>query len=307
VAQRIASLLPAATEALFALGLGERIVGVSHACDEPPEARSKAKLTRLLVDASGSSAEVHAAVRNGVATSNDLFEIDRVALASAAPDLVVTQATCTVCAADETVVVNALRETGLAPDLLTLDPHGLDDVVADVLELGRRANADRQAEELTAGLTERIEAVGTLGADAADRPRVAVLDWMDPLMAAGHWVPGMVERVGGLPLFVEPGEASRRLEWDELRAAEPEVIVVAPCAVASDVVQDEMSALTALAGWSEVPAVLEGRVFALEGPLSLSRPGPGLIDAFEVLAVAVHPDLYAHDLGERAGELVPLA
>jgi iron complex transport system substrate-binding protein len=293
---RVVSLLPSATEIVYALGVEP--VGVSHECDYPPAATEQPAVNRSRVDPDAASAEIDRQVLDAE-DSGGVYEIDRETLADLDPDVVVSQGICDVCAVDEVRVREAVEELGLDCDVLTTDPHSLADVLADVERIGAALDRAERAADLVADLEERIERLGrraeeAAGAagDGAGRPRVAVLDWLDPVMVAGHWIPGMVELAGGSYGLADRGDRSRPREWADVREYDPEVLVAAPCGFGIDQTVADLPALTELEGWDGLTAVREDRVYVFDGHHYVNRPGPRLVDTLEFLAWAVAPDAF---------------
>jgi iron complex transport system substrate-binding protein len=285
---RAVTLLPSATETLFALGVEP--VGVSHSCDHPPATRELPSLTSTVVDYEDrSAADIDAQMRSVDGAVYDL-DVDR--LAALGPDLVVTQATCDVCAVDAGAVREAVASLDPAPELLTLDPHSFGDVLDDVTRLGEAVDRPDAAAALTDGLTARVERVRERAADAvADegRPRTAVLDWTDPPIRAGHWVRDMVEIAGGDPSF-QPDGPSEPVAWDDVRARDPETLVVAPCGFERDRAVDAVADLAGRPGWRDLAAVAHERVYAVDGNALFNRPSHRLVDSLEALFACLHPD-----------------
>ncbi|GAB2935612.1 cobalamin-binding protein [Rhodococcus aerolatus] len=279
---RIVSLLPAATEVVYALGLADALVGVSFECDEPERARRDNTVVVGGLDTAGlTPGEIDAAVRARVAAGEDLYTLHADALAALAPDLVLTQDLCQVCALPGATVAEALGHLGTVADVLTLDPHRLDDVLADIGRVGARTSRAPQAAALVAGLRGRLDAVAAAVA-GRPRPRVLVVEWVDPPFGAGHWVPDLVTAAGGEAVGARPGERSVPVTWDALRASAPDVVLVAPCGFHLD----GAAAQAALVA-GELPGV---PVWALDGDGLVVRPGPRLVDGVEAIASVLHPD-----------------
>ena len=297
----VVSLLPSATEIVYALGLDP--VGVSHECDYPPDATEKPTVNRSRVDPEASSSEIN----EQVATAEDdggVYALDRETLATLSPDLVVSQGICDVCAVDEVLVREAVDDMGLDAAVLTTDPHSLDDVFTDIERLGDATGRSERARELVADLRERVAAVErTATAHVSDRPSVAVLDWMDPVMVAGHWIPEMVEMAGGEYGLADPGARSRPREWREILEYDPDVLVAAPCGFGLDQTTENVADLTDREGWADLTAVREGRVYALDGHHYVNRPGPRLVETLEYLAGVCHPDTFASPPSDVARSL----
>ncbi|MDQ4042020.1 MAG: ABC transporter substrate-binding protein, partial [Actinomycetota bacterium] len=225
---RIASLVPSSTEKLFALGLGDSVVAVTHECDYPPEASALPHLTRSVIPAGLPAGEIDRAVRERTEQGLALYELDEARLAELEPDLIVTQAVCEVCAVSFDDVVAAAQRLPGKPQVISLDPSSLEEVLADVPRLASATGADEAGERLLADAGRRLDAVRTAVEDAA-RPRVAALEWLDPIFVGGHWVPEMVRLAGGEDVLGEAGGRSRTAEWDEVAAARPDVIISMPC------------------------------------------------------------------------------
>ena len=288
-AQRIVSLLPSATEIVCALGAGVRLVGISHECDFPDEVTGLPVMTAPRIDPAKPSGVIHRDIGEVLKLALSVFEVDRAALAAAAPDLVLTQALCEACAVSLDQVRDAV---GKAVDgevaLLSLEPASVEDVWSDILAVGRALDRDGQAKALVQGLRDRLAILSRAVADRK-RPRVACIEWFDPPMIAGNWVPELVTVAGGEPLLAEPGAHSDWLDWDDLLAADPDVIVLMPCGFDMARCWAELPALTARPGWQDIAAVRAGRVFVTDGNACFNRPGPRLTDSAEVLAEILHP------------------
>lgn len=282
----VVSLLPSATEIVYRLGIEP--CGVSHECDYPPAARSKPAVNRSRIDDSGTSAEINQQVlqaeRNGGVYVIDLSLID-----SLDPDLIITQGICDVCAVDHVLVTDAVEYLGLNCDVLTTDPHSLGDVLDDIRHIGTKTGTERRAEKLIEELRARIDAVRTC-AEPLATPTVAVLDWMDPLMTAGHWVSEMIEIAGGQPAFDTTASVPR--EWEEILAVDPELLVVAPCGFDLDQTRSNIDDLTDREGWNELTAVRSDRTYILDGHRFMNRPGPRIVDSLEHLAGLIHSETF---------------
>jgi iron complex transport system substrate-binding protein len=282
---RVVTTLPSATEVVYALGVEP--VATSHECDHPPAAADLPSVERTRVDPSADSASIHEQVGEVVA-GEGVYEIDREALRRADPDLVVAQGVCEVCAVDSVAIAEAVADLGLDCEVLTTDPHVLDDVLDDIERIGRALDRPGRADRLVADLRGRVEAVERAVA-GRERPRVAVLDWLDPLMVSGHWVPDLVERAGGDHGLAAPGERSTTREWRAVREYDPEVLVAAPCGFDLDRARSEAPALTGRPGYRDLAAVRAGRAHAVDGDAYVNRPGPRLVDTLELLAGLIHP------------------
>jgi iron complex transport system substrate-binding protein len=289
-ARRIVSLVPNGTEILFALGAGGEVVGVSHECDYPEEARTRPILTGSALTPGMSAAEVDAAVAAQVGNGLSLYTLDEARIAALAPDLIVTQELCPVCAVSTEQVGDAVRPLPRCPDLLSLDPRTLAGVFADIARVGAATGRTAAAEALLAGLERRLEAVRAMVA-GLPRPRVLALEWLDPPFAGGHWVPEMIERAGGVDAVARPGDSSARLTWEQVAAADPDVIVAMPCGFDAAGAQEQIALLENSATrpeWQSLRAVRDGRVYAVDANGCFSRPGPRLVDGIETLARCFH-------------------
>ena len=279
---RIVSLLPSTTEILFAIGAGDDVVGVTFECDHPREARTRTIVSTSAMPEGLPPAEIDAFVASAMARGEDLYRLDEGALAGLDADLVVTQDLCAVCAVDVSVVDDALAHLGCTAEVLTIDPHSMDEVFDSIGVLGKATGHEAEASELVAGLRARLEAVRRRVADRA-RPRVMLLEWTDPPFAPGHWVPEMIEAAGGEALLGTTGEKSRRVTWEQIHAADPEAVVVAPCGfdrAGSQRLADELVAGGTLP--DGVP------VHAVDANAAWARPGTRLVDGVEELAALLH-------------------
>ena len=286
---RICSLIPAATEIAFALGLGDALVGVTHECDYPPEAKQKPVVVRSMIDpARMTSGEIDREVAEVLQSGKGLYTIDEAAFIDAAPDLILTQGLCDVCALDYNEVVKAAEKLSRRPIILSLNPHCLADVLEDIRRIGAATERLIVAEALVQDLQRRIDRVAN--ARPVHRPRVVCLEWYEPLYTAGHWAPEMVELAGGEDMLGRKSEPSSKVEWREVLAARPEVILLMPCGFDVRRTVKEATALRRLEGWNDLPAVRAGRVFAVHGNAYFSRPGPRLIDGLEILEQLIHPE-----------------
>ncbi|MGH2924342.1 MAG: ABC transporter substrate-binding protein [Solirubrobacterales bacterium] len=298
---RIASLVPSATEALFALGLGDQVVAVTHECDHPASATRLPRLTRSVLPAGLEPGEVDARVREITGRGEALYELDEPLLAELEPDLIVTQALCAVCAVsfDDVRTVAARLES--RPDVISLDPRRLGEVLDDLPRLARACEVPDRGVELRNELSARLERLD--GAVAgAERPRVIALEWLDPPYAAAHWVPEMIEIAGGTSVAGEPGRDSIAAGWEDLAETDPELAVVMPCGLYVDEAAEQ-----ALARLDAIERLGAGRVVAVDAAGSFSRPGPRLVDGAELLGHVMHPDRVEppFELGWR--ELAPTA
>lgn len=280
---RIASLVPSATEALFALGLGERVVGVTHECDYPPDAARLPHLTATVLPPGLSAGEIDAAVKEVIGEGRALYTLDEARLAELAPDLIVTQAVCEVCAVSYDDVVAVAAKLPGRPRVLQQDPSTLGDVLEDVTHLGETAGFEERAAELRGDLERRLDAVRAAVADEP-RLRVLALEWLDPPFLGGHWIPEMIEIAGGFDVAGRSGQKSPQVEWDDLDGLDPDVVVSMPCGWYL-----EESRAQALEHADRLGAFGEARVFAVDAASTFSRPGPRLVDGVELLGHLLHP------------------
>lgn len=302
---RIVSLLPSATEIVYLLGLGDQLTGVSHECDFPLAALDKRKIIRLAFEGFGlSSQEIDGRVRDALERGERIYQIDLEALQAADPDLILTQELCDVCAAPYQDVLEAVTKLSRKPEVLSLDPKSLGDVLKDVERVGEATGRLREAEDVVRSLQKRIETVVTRTAKTTPRPTVVCLEWLDPLMASGHWIPEMVDLAGGKEPLGNLGTPARRIAWEHILASVPEILVLMPCGFAVDRVLEEIHLLTRLPGWDGLPAVQKGRVIAVDGHAYYSRSGPRLVDGLEILAHLVHPELFPGPVPEEIAKVV---
>lgn len=287
---RICSLVPAATEVLFALGLGDRVVGVTHECDWPPEAAARPVVSASLVETDDlPSGEIDRVIAETARDGRPLYAIDEERWAEVAPDVVVMQELCDVCAVS-TDQVKGVTARRLDVDVLDYSPSTLAGIVAAIEALGARLGADGEAEELAGGVRTRLDRVSAALAGADDSPRVFVTEWLEPPYSAGHWVPDMVTAAGGTDVAGMSGEPSHRMRWPDVAELEPDVVVLAPCGFDLDRTLGEVVPLDLSAHLLGTPARQESRVFAVDANATFSRPGPRVADGVEVLAHLLHPD-----------------
>jgi iron complex transport system substrate-binding protein len=287
---RIISLVPNGTEILFALGVGDSVVGVSHECDYPEAARTRPILTGSALTPGMSAAEVDAAVAAQVGSGLSLYTLDEARIAQLEPDVIVTQQLCPVCAVSTAQVDGAVRPLPRCPELVSLDPRTLGEVFADIRQVGAVTGRTAAAESLLADLDRRLDAVRARVADQAP-PRVLALEWLDPPFAGGHWVPEMIALAGGVDVIAEPGGHSSRLTWEQVAAADPDVIVVMPCGFDEAGAGEQLASIAARPEWLALRAVREGRVVPVDANGCFSRPGPRLVDGIERLAAILHPSV----------------
>ncbi|SEH13172.1 iron complex transport system substrate-binding protein [Natronorubrum sediminis] len=312
---RIVTTLPSATELVAVLGLEP--VGVSHECDYPSGVESIPSVTSSRIDVDASSGEIDEQVLEATGDGgNDeadsgVYDVDTALLESLEPDLIVTQGMCDVCAVDEVVVEDAVEEIEADPEILTTDPHSVGDVLDDLERIGRATGHEERGRNVRAALESRIDAIRERTADLApaERPRVAIFDWTDPVMIAGHWSAELVEWAGGEYGLAGVGERSTPREWADIREYDPELVVVAPCGFGLEQTAENATDLTDREGWADLTAVQNGRVWAMDGHHYSNRPGPRLVDTLEALAPIVQPESFDPETPPEALEeiAVPFA
>jgi iron complex transport system substrate-binding protein len=293
---RICSLLPSSTEILFALGLGDSVVGVTHECDFPPEAAKKPALIRPRVDPQAQPAEVDRQVTELASRGESIYSVDADLLSSLSPDLIVTQDLCHVCAASPDDLAAALARFDKRRKVLALTPHSLVDVWNDIRRVGEATQRRREAQGLAITLEQKVAAIDAKAARATARPRVLCLEWLEPFYVGGHWVPEMVAKAGGQDVLGRAGEPSFRVTPDEVLRSNAEVIVVMPCGYNAARTVSESDFARLPESWRDFPAIRERRIFAVDANSYFSRPGPRLVDGVALLAHLFHPDLFSMDL-----------
>ena len=286
---RIVSLLPSATEILFALGFDHEIVGVSHECDYPLRARTKTVVIRSRIPKDATPGEIDRIVREYIAKGESLYAVDSEILRELAPDLIVTQDLCHVCAASPDDLATALSKFDQRPGVLCLNPLDLRDVWRDILWVGEETKRTERAETIVAMIGERIGQLEIMMDAIESRPSVVLLEWLQPFYVGGHWVPEMIERAGGVDVIGKAETPSFRVSEEEIVGAAPDVIIVAPCGYNKEQTRDEYLSLTFSPEWENIPAVRNGRVYAMDANSYISRPGPRLVTGMEALAKAIHP------------------
>ncbi|HYF28228.1 MAG TPA: cobalamin-binding protein [Baekduia sp.] len=282
---RIVSLVPHATELLFALGLGDDVVAVTHECDHPMEARGKRKVTRDALPLGLDAAAIDAAVRERTEGGEAIYQLDEAALAELEPDLIVTQELCPVCAVSYDEVLAAAERIASCPKVIALDPKTLGETFGDVRTLAQATGRKDEGVELVEAQAARVDRVRVAVKDAP-RPRVAAVEWFDPVYVAGHWTPQLIELAGGEDVLGLAGEHSERTTWQTVAAAEPDVVLAIPCGYDGPRAAEEARRFAA-----ELASTGAARVIALDASAYFSRPGPRLVDGLETLAHALHPDL----------------
>jgi iron complex transport system substrate-binding protein len=291
--QRIVSLIASATEIVCALGARDRLVGRSHECDFPADVIGLPQLTSPKFKVEGTSAEIDAGVQQIVRDGLSVYRVDSDALKALAPDVIVTQDHCEVCAVSLSDVEAATCTwTGHAVDIVSLKPDSMADAYADIRRVARALGGEAAGEGLVASTQARFAAVARRLV-GQPRPRVAFIEWVEPLMAGGNWMPELIEAAGGDNLFGAAGEHSGWMQWEELGAADPDVILVAPCGYGLRRCLEELQLLRAKPGWSDLKAVRSRRVYFADGNAYFNRPGPRLADSAEIIAEILHPEIFS--------------
>jgi iron complex transport system substrate-binding protein len=306
---RIVSLLPSATEIVCALGLGDQLVGITHECDYPAEARGKPVLTHsVLSDPEMSSAEIDAAITALIRAGHSpgtIYHIDAQVLREVQPDLILTQQLCDVCAVSFSEVQRAVAAVGGACAVVSLEPSGIGEILGAIEQVGMLAGVEERAARVVASLHARLVTVAEQLGTVARRPRVWCAEWLDPPFGAGHWVPEQVALAGGEEIFGRAGRPSQRMRWEQLFDLAPEVIVLLPCGYDLAGTLRESARTPPPPGWRDLPAARNGQVYAVDGSAYFSRPGPRVVDGVEILAHILHPDRSAAPPAGRMARLGP--
>lgn len=290
---RICSLLPSATEIVFALGLGDQLVAVTHECDHPPEATSLPRITASSINHQGSSGrEIHRHISEAVHSGSSVYSLDQAMLERLDPDLLLTQELCDVCAVSYRIVRDAVRMLAGPRKVVSLEPTNLRGILETIEEVAKLNGVPERAEELVKSLTERIDRVAERAMRAKSSPRVAALEWLDPPFAGGHWVPEMIRLAGGVDCLGEEGSPSREVSWEEIADSDPELVVLMPCGFDLERTITEARNTTFPEQWRSLAAVRNGRVTAVDGSSYFNRPGPRVVDGLEILAEILQPDLF---------------
>src|SRR6202011_98445 len=297
---RLVSLLPSATEILFALGFDREVVGVSHECDFPPRVRTKRIVIHSRIPHDASPAEIDRLVRDYVSRGESLYAVDAQALEDLAPDLIVTQDLCHVCAASPDDLATALSRFAQRPQVLCLNPQDLGDVWRDILWVGEETCRGNAPESLIKRIGAQLGQIERAIAGTSERPRVAFLEWLQPFYVGGHWVPEMIERAGGEDVFGGARKPTFRVALQDIVEAAPEVMLISPCGYSAEQARDEYRGMSFPDQWNAIPAVRNHRVYALEASGYFSRPGPRLATGVEILAKAFHPALEVSREAESA-------
>ncbi len=309
-ARRIITTLPSATEIVALLGLEDKLVGITHECDYPPEIRLKPVVMRSVFDSTQmTSREIDDSVLERVTQGKSVYTIDEELLRSLAPDLIITQELCEVCATPLREVSKTIANLNPKPGILSLTPHNLEEVLQDVVKVGRATGSLERAKEILSKLESRVDKVKEKCMDSSvQRPSVFCLEWLDPVYCSGHWMPELVDYSGGREGLGKFGEPSTVVEWEKVLKIDPEVIFVTVCGYDVQRTLSEISTLTGKEGWGSLRAVRNSKVFVMDSPSYYSRSGPRLVDGLEIMASILHPELFpdyktpkfaAYSLAER--------
>jgi len=303
---KICSLLPSATEIVYALGLGDSMVAVSHECDYPFEARRKPVITASALKVGDlTPREIDHGIKAQLHKGRSIYHLDEELLKRLRPDLILTQELCEVCAVAYSEVLQAAKVLSGEPTIVSLEPNTLEDILDNILQVGRLTGTQDKADEVVASLSRRIRDVVATARRASNRPRVLCLEWLDPTYIGGHWVPQMVEQAGGTDGLGIKGQRSSVVPWEQIAAYAPEIVVLMPCGFGVERTLKELKRFVLPAQWYNLPAVRNGQVYAVDGSSYFSRPGPRVVDGLEILAQIIHPELFPRTASADA--LFPLA
>jgi iron complex transport system substrate-binding protein len=291
--QRIVSFLPSATEMACALGLNDQLVGITHECDYPPSVREKPVVVRSSISmGTMTQTEIDKTVSERLQKGQSLYQVDEKLLQELAPDLILTQDLCQVCAPSGNEVTQALNALPKKPEILWLTPKSLQQIEDNLREIGEATGCLEKAEELIACSRSILEHIAETARRASSRPRVFCMEWLDPIYCSGHWVPEMVRIAGGVDHLGHEGSDSVRVAWEDVLAWKPEVLVIMPCGYHLDQVLEIAPKLCTRPGWVELPAVRQGRVYAVDASSYSARPGPRVVEGTQLLAHIIHPDVF---------------
>jgi iron complex transport system substrate-binding protein len=290
---RLVSFLPAATEMVYALGLHDQLVGISHECDFPPAVKTKPVLVRpALALGKMTLREIDLAVAERIRSGGSLYSIDETLLSELKPDLILTQNLCQVCATSGNDLIDALKWLQPQPEILWMTPHSLPEIFENINELGQATGRGKAAANFVSKLRERLDYIAQQVKNISRRPRVFCLEWADPVYCAGHWVPEMVELAGGIDQLARRGTDSVRVQWEDILKWAPEILIFSPCGFNLKKALAQVSHLELQPGWAELPAVRNGRVYTVDANSYFARPGPRVVDGVELLAHLIHPEFF---------------
>ncbi|MGH9915269.1 MAG: cobalamin-binding protein [Pyrinomonadaceae bacterium] len=305
---RIVSFLPSATEMVYALRLGDQLVGVTHECDYPSAAAVKPIVVRSVLPVETmSQSEIDVAVTERMRDGLSLYQVDEKLLQELAPDLILTQDLCQVCAPSGNEVTRALELLPKKPQILWLTPKSLEEIFDNLRDLGRTTGRANEAQQLIASGRAKLDKIVDATRKLSYRPRVFCMEWLDPVYSSGHWMPEMVEIAGGVDALGQRGTDSVRITWEAVREWSPEVLVITPCGFCLDKVIAEVPQLLRYPGWFDLPAVVNGQVFAVDANSYFARPGPRVVEGTELLAHLFHPDLFAWSGSSKAFQRIDLS
>ncbi len=288
---RICSFLPSTTEIVYALGLGDNLVGVTHECDYPAEAREKFKVIMSLINPDElSSREIDDFIAKNRNEGKSTYLIDIDALKQANPDLILTQGLCEVCAVSGKEVVESVKALGHATEIISLEPNTVDEILQTIVTIGHATETKDRADEIVQKLRSRIHRIKSLFSAERDRPRVFCMEWLEPTYAAGHWIPEMVHLAGGENGIGKPGEPSLKVSWDDILDFAPQIIVVMPCGFNIEDTLSEIDTVTSHEYWNQMPASRRGQVYLVDANSYFSRSGPRIVNGLEILAKIIHPE-----------------
>jgi len=290
---RILSLLPSATEIVYALGCGDSLVGVSHECDYPEDAKTKPIVSTSSLSSNLGSGEIHSKVSEHHHSNLSLYAIDEQLLQRIDPDVILTQELCTVCAIPVAQVRDAARILAGPRCVVSLEPNNLHQILDNISSVAEVTGRQTAAYELVRSLENRIAHIRSVAARAVERPKVFCMEWMDPPMAGGHWIPEMVRIAGGIDGLGREGKSSTVIEWGQVSAFTPQIVVIMPCGYQISRTVKEIDHLACLPGWYELPAVRDGRVYVVDSPAYFSRPGPRIVNGLEILAQIIQPAMFS--------------
>lgn len=293
---RICSLLPSTTEIVCSLGLQDNIVGVTHECDYPPEVMNKNRVVFSNIDYRNlNNAEIDDLISKNRQQGKSTYLIDKHKLTEASPDVIFTQGLCDVCAVSENLVEDAVTVLGYKPDIVSLQPSSVGDVLESIITIGEVTNTEKRAGEIVDDLERRIDSVKQKVSNERDKPRVFCLEWLEPPYVAGHWVPEMVEYAGGINGLSHKGEPSIKVTWDQIYEFAPNIIIVMPCGFDIDKTMDEIDCVLSNNTWHTLPATKKGEVYIVDANSYFSRPGPRIVDGLEILGKIFYPDKFRHN------------
>ena len=294
---RICSFLPSTTEIVYALGLGDNLVGVTHECDYPPDATSKSRVIMSLIKPEElTSKEIDMLISENYRAGKSTYIVQEEALRKANPDIILTQGLCEVCAVSGNQVTKAVNVLGHSPRIISLEPNTLDEILNSILIVGEATERKDEAKDLADKLKSRIERVRSLLGKEKNRPTVFCMEWLDPIYVAGHWVPEMVEIAGGDCGLGKPGKPSFKVSWDEIVDFSPQIIVIMPCGFDIEKTLAELDVLTSNERWHRLSAARKGHVYLADANSYFSRPGPRIVDGLEILAKIFHPEISAFEI-----------